>query len=257
MRLMKLISLGNVLPSGVRRALRPKWNLLLQWERYQHERQFYRQFVRRNDLVFDIGCNIGEKTGALLSLGAKVVAVDPNLNCIESMRKTYRAAIAAKTLQVECGAVGATPGEISLTMIDSTSGMYSGAADFVRYATNIGYSGTETRKVACVTLDQLIEKYGKPEIIKVDVEGMDADVLKGLQHRPRVLSFEYHAAAEIWNKTVQCFEEAKRLGFVEANLTNGAETEFILSSWVPLNAVFSQIEQWRDDGNRWGDVVLR
>src|SRR3954471_20651301 len=227
MGLMQFISFGQVLPARVRKALRPVWNSLLAWEHQRKEHRFYRQFVKKGDLVFDIGSNVGEKSRALLSLGATVVAVDPNTSCIDSMKESLGGSIASGRLHVECAAVGSAPGEIKLTMIDPLSGMYSGAAEFVRYAAGIGYAGADTASVRCVTLDQLIERYGQPNMIKIDVEGMDADVLKGLHQRPRSLSFEYHTAPGVWNKTKQCFAEAIRIGFRQANLTNATEPSFI------------------------------
>ena len=37
----------------------------------------YRQFVKRGDLVFDIGAHVGDRVAAFRRLGAKVVAVEP------------------------------------------------------------------------------------------------------------------------------------------------------------------------------------
>ena len=44
-------------------------------------KKFYAQFVKPNDLCFDIGANVGQTTEALLELGARIVAVEPNPLC--------------------------------------------------------------------------------------------------------------------------------------------------------------------------------
>ena len=37
----------------------------------------YRRFVKRGDLVFDIGAHVGDRVAAFRRLGARVVAVEP------------------------------------------------------------------------------------------------------------------------------------------------------------------------------------
>jgi hypothetical protein len=44
--------------------------------------------------------------------------------------------------------------------------------------------------VSTITLDLLIEKYGVPDFIKIDVEGFEEKVLHGLSQRISFLSFE-------------------------------------------------------------------
>jgi hypothetical protein len=44
--------------------------------------------------------------------------------------------------------------------------------------------------VSMVTLDSIIGKHGKPEFIKIDVEGYEPQVLLGLSYMPHGLSFE-------------------------------------------------------------------
>jgi 16S rRNA A1518/A1519 N6-dimethyltransferase RsmA/KsgA/DIM1 with predicted DNA glycosylase/AP lyase activity len=49
------------------------------WKTHIHGlREFYRPFIPKGSLVFDIGANVGEYTQAFLDLGARVVAVEPN-----------------------------------------------------------------------------------------------------------------------------------------------------------------------------------
>jgi FkbM family methyltransferase len=68
-----------VLASGLYRPARLLHRAINREERMQFRagRALYRQFVRPGELCFDIGAYIGTKTEILLSLGARVVAVEP------------------------------------------------------------------------------------------------------------------------------------------------------------------------------------
>ena len=61
---------------GVRRSLG------IYYGRHQRHRaramdELYAQFVKRDDLVFDIGAHVGDRVAAFRRLGAQVVAVEP------------------------------------------------------------------------------------------------------------------------------------------------------------------------------------
>src|SRR5690349_1606371 len=62
---------------------------------------FYSQFVHKGDLCFDIGANIGDWSVVFLSLGASVVAVEPQLLSFESLLKKFGNNSFIKILQ--CG----------------------------------------------------------------------------------------------------------------------------------------------------------
>ena len=65
-------------------------------------------------------------------------------------------------------------------------------------------------RVQVVTLQTLIERYGEPAFVKVDVEGFEAEVLAGLATPVRALSFEYlPATREI---ALDCLERLALLG---------------------------------------------
>jgi FkbM family methyltransferase len=257
MRLMQLIFLRRFLPKSLHNALRRGWNNLLVWEHYLREKKFYGHLVGRGSLVFDIGANKGSKTAAFLSLGARVIAVEPSPECTNYMLVEYRNAIAKGRLQIEQAAVASENGELTLTLIDPASAMCSGSTDFIKYAEAVGYTGGRAIKVKAITLDDLVDRYGVPHFIKIDVEGMDADVLRGLSQRSRSLSFEYHTAAALWENTRACFDHVLRLGFTEANLTEFVSPKFLFPSWIEIATVLSQLEEWRAAGTRWGDVIVR
>src|SRR5258708_9447722 len=53
-------------------------------------RAFYAPFVRRGDLVFDVGAHFGKYAECFTSLGAAVVAIEPNPTCFPILRHTAR-----------------------------------------------------------------------------------------------------------------------------------------------------------------------
>jgi len=59
---------------------------------------------------------------------------------------------------------------------------------------NPNYAGMWKREltVPAVTLDALIQRYGTPDYIKIDVEGHEEQVLAGLSILPPLLSFEFN-----------------------------------------------------------------
>src|SRR5262245_6490618 len=48
----------------------------------QNNKDFYGTLVRPGDLCFDVGANLGQSIEALVELGAKVIAVEPNAECL-------------------------------------------------------------------------------------------------------------------------------------------------------------------------------
>lgn len=137
------------------------------------------------------------------------------------------------------------------------SAVSSGSADFIRYLRDNHQETEGTMIVQSVTLDELIVRFGLPRFIKIDVEGMDAEVLRGLSRRPQYLSFEYHTDPLLWKNTRDCFREARRLGFTEANLTFQAVPKLICHEWIQADAALFRLEQVGGNGEQWGDVILR
>ena len=53
-------------------------------------KEFYSSFVKKGSLCFDIGANIGQKTEIFLKLGAKVIAVEPQEDCVRFLKKKFQ-----------------------------------------------------------------------------------------------------------------------------------------------------------------------
>jgi FkbM family methyltransferase len=155
------------------------------WHERARFRDFLRQFVPNGSLAFDVGAHRGRYAETLLELGARVVAVEPNPALAAKLRDTF------PKVQIVEAAVGSKPGRATLIIgrYDEHSTLSGGwaAAHPDRW--------TGELEVAVTTLDALVETYGRPDFVKIDVEGFEDEVVDGLTTPLPVLSFEYQTAA--------------------------------------------------------------
>lgn len=133
------------------------------------------QLSRPGRLAFDIGANIGFFSLLLArASGGPVVAVEPLASNAERIRAHARLNAADVTV-VEAVAArqnGAVDFELGPT------GAMGHIADIDGPRWNQPGPGVRVR-IAAVTLDDLVKRYGAPALVKIDVEGAEAEVLRG------------------------------------------------------------------------------
>jgi FkbM family methyltransferase len=206
--------------------------------RRRRARRFYRSFISPGDLVFDVGANLGNWTRLLLDVGARVVAVEPQPGVFSQHGAVH-----------EPVALGRDRGELQLrlTADPGISGLATLSDEWPELLTSSGrvYEGAwaGTIPVPVVTLDDLIAKHGVPSYIKVDTEGWDANVLAGLSHPVRYLSFEY--VPEAAHVTQAAITELTRLGRYQYAFM-GEET-WKRSPWPPATPVWGDVFAERCD----------
>ena len=64
-----------------------------------------------------------------------------------------------------------------------------------------------------ITIDKLIEEYGTPELIKIDVEGGEFECLSSLTQKVKNICFEW--ASETNDITFKCIDYLETLGYTE------------------------------------------
>ncbi len=70
-----------------------------------------------------------------------------------------------------------------------------------------------------ITIDMLIEKYGLPELIKIDVEGGEYECITSLTQKVKLLCFEW--ASEVNYITFKCIDYLLHLGYTQFHIQNG------------------------------------
>ena len=209
-------------------------------------RNIYDPFLRTGDLCFDIGANQGSRSRTWLNMGARVVAVEPQPALVEGFLRPLGVA-------VEQTALGATPGEAEMTMADEIDTVATLASHWREEGRFKGMTWGDVITVPVTTLDALIEKHGLPRVCKIDVEGYEREVLKGLSHAIPLISFEF--TSEFVDHAVECLDLIGSLGDYRARLLLG-EDDFA-NDWDSLAETASTLRRVARDPEAWGDVFVK
>lgn len=191
----------------------------------------YRQFIEPGDLVFDIGAHVGDRVSSFRRLGARVVAVEPQALLIDALGHIHGR---DPLVTIVPRALGAVSGRSALHLNTDNPTISTMSDAFVKHAEGSagweGQSWDDDVDVDVVTLDALVARYGRPAFVKIDVEGHEAEVLRGLSHSVKALSFEF---TTIMRDTAEaCLERLCLLGSYRFNIALGESQSLTFARWI-------------------------
>ena len=207
------------------------------------EVRFYRSVLdglQPGSLIFDVGANQGTKTAVFLRLGAKVVAIEPDEANQETLRGRFlRYRLRKCPVTVVPLAVSEKEG-VDTFWIDAPGSAKNTLSekwvntlrnDALRFGERLTFGSQ--RSVATTTLDGLITRHGVPFFIKVDVEGAEVEVLRGLSKPLRYLSFEVNLP-EFRDEGLECVHRLRHIGpSSRFNYTLDVSRGLALREWLP------------------------
>jgi FkbM family methyltransferase len=214
----------------------------------ERELAFYRNLLtelHKGDLIIDIGANGGFKTDLFLRLGARVVAVEPDETNQSILRERFKKFRLVQKPLVIVGKAVSDRSAVETMWVDGPGSAVNTLSQ--KWATTLhenkerhahehcGLDFAEQKTVETTTLDDLISNYGVPVFIKIDVEGHELNVIKGLHRSVRYLSFEVNLP-EFRSEGLQCVE---MLGELDAagtfNYASDCERGLAQESWLSAN----------------------
>lgn len=215
-------------------------------------------------LLFDIGANRGDATLAGLQKGYKVVACEPAPRIYSELVKNFIYNPNVIPLKL---AVSNTNNQTLEFYEAEEDGLSTLNKEWLTSST-MPYAGKPYRtiKVNTITLDSLVDLYGRPDLIKIDVEGAEWSVFKGMTKPYSTLTFEWTDAT--LDEHCAQLEYLESLGYEEVApqfITNHLQEPtkwfsikvFHLCDWVSAHKDEWESAGWKESNLRpTGDVGM-
>jgi FkbM family methyltransferase len=200
--------------------------------------RLYAPFLAAGSLGFDIGAHVGNRVRCWRSLGARVIAVEPQADLLRVLQLLYGR---DQGVTIVPEAVGRESGRAPLWVSERHPTVSTLSADWVlRVGSEAAFRGVrwaEGREVSVTTIDDLIRRFGEPSFVKIDVEGCEPDVLSGLSRPVAALSFEYLSLAT--DSALTCVDRLEALGAYRYNWSPGESHRFASPRWLDARSIRS------------------
>ena len=108
--------------------------------------------------------------------------------------------------------------------------------------------------VRATTLDRLIEQYGTPSFVKIDVEGSELTILSGLSHPIQTVSIEYLPSCV--DETKKCITRLNTLGPYQFNWSKAETFTLAEKTWLTDSQLLAALNS-SEAQSRSGDVYAQ
>ncbi len=215
-------------------------------------KRLYRPFIQPGDLAFDIGAHVGNRTRVWAGLGARVVAIEPQADLATFLRWKFKGRDDVTVVET---ALAATPGIASMHIDPTNPTVTTLSSEWIDQVTSgEGFEDVAWKppvEVEATTFDRLVATHGLPDFCKIDVEGFEAEVLKGLSQPIKALSLEFlPAAIEV---AIEAIDRLETLGRYRYNVSFGEGMAFDLADWRSADRMRDWLAK-QEGGRRSGDV---
>jgi FkbM family methyltransferase len=214
--------------------------------------RLYARFVAPGDLVFDVGAHVGDRVGAFRRMNARVVAFEPQPALARTLKLLYGR---DDKVVIEPVALGSVSGTIELKLNLENPTISTASDDFVAAAKGaLGWDDQTWSKcirVPITTLDAAIARHGVPSFIKIDVEGLEAEVLAGLSGPVAALSFEFTTIQRA--VALAALDRCVTLGFQDFDTALGESQRLVFGAWQSADTIRDWLTALPDSANS-GDV---
>lgn len=205
------------------------------FKKYKEEIKFYSDILGtlkyQNDLIFDVGANLGYKSVMFSRLSKKVVAFEPSQKLFAYLQKRLK----NSNVELFDCALGSDATTLEFYEIPGNEAYNSLSKKHIDTTVkNRGVPNAEhltKSKVTVETVENFITKSGVPKYIKIDVEGYEYEVILGLKTAVPLISFEANLP-EFCDESVKIIEYLSKISSDKYlfNFTN--DNFFLLQKFV-------------------------
>ncbi len=207
--------------------------------------------ITNNNIIFDIGAHKGDKSKKLINFFSKIVLVEPQPECIKILKSKF-----SKYKNIIIVETGVSSREQSLELkINSSNPLISTFSDKWTKGRFKESKWDQKLNITTTTLDKLVNQFGNPDFIKIDVEGHEYDVVKGLSKKVGTISFEF--TSEFFEESLKCLNYLQKLGYEKFNYSEGERRKFN-TDWVKKEKLVSILKKELEKNSLlWGDIYTK
>jgi len=214
------------------------------------------QDIQPMSLVFDIGANVGDTVYEFIRWSHKVIAFEPNPNLHTRLTKRFEG---QNVLIQKCG-MDNHNGTNVFKICDAYS--LSTFSQFWKEHSRFAdrhYWDIEL-EVQVMTLDNAIDVFGIPDYIKIDVEGYEYEVLKGLTKLLPNTIFCFEWVEEQLNDIRNSIQHIQSLGYTHFSYT---ENDAVLLPKQIQWSTWNELEIFHNEGlnafrkEKWGMIYFK
>ncbi len=209
-------------------------------KRLLHKRkqyQFYKKLINKNDLCFDVGANIGNKTTIFSKIGAKVHAFEPQKSCIPSLKKLQER---YPKIDIHPYGVG-NKNETQNLHLANYSEIATFSTKFIEeHSSNNVFWKEQQSEVPIKSFTDIIEKLGVPDFCKIDVEGYEALILTS--NITPIPLIEFECTGAFLEEGIQIIKHLSSLGEICANFNKSENPYFEQKEWLSKDAMIAYLK---------------
>jgi len=200
-------------------------------------------------LLFDIGANVGLWALNNYTATTKIISVEASPTTFLTLQKN------TSGKDITCLNYAVTnSSDPTVNFFESSANVLSTLDEsWLNDPSSRFFNKTTYKKIEvnAITLDKLIDDYGIPDLLKVDVEGAENIVLKSLTRKVPIVCFEW---ASEWNKkTVEAIHHLCSLDYTKFHIQLADNYTYRPSSYeLTQEAVLSNISSKK--GLEWGMI---
>ena len=207
--------------------------------------------LKPGDLFFDVGAHLGEKSKPFIEKKIQTIMVEPLPSCIKQLEKNYSQNSLVKILQKGLGDKEAK----AKLSINENMPTVSTLSEHWKKGRFSNLKWEKEIEIEITTLDHLINTFGEPDYIKVDVEGFELNVIKGLSKKVGIISFEI--TSEYLSDALKCLDYLINLGYKDFTFSIGERKKFFCN-WNNSKNIINLINiEIQKDKFFWGDVYCK